>query len=211
MNKPRVFIASPLFNGPQHAIIDSIEKLLGLYGFDYYSARQHSGSDKLSAEDKKDLRKWDPVFQSNLDGLDECRVMIAVLEYALPEDKRMYLCTGEEDGPGFNVLSSQEMELPDAGTVWEMGYFRAQGKIVIGYHTDKAKHLNLMLSHGCDALIKGFENLDNFISGEATKYPASLVHRLSKAKTGVEFLTNDASHFDWRYTEEFDSANKVVE
>jgi len=209
---PKIFIASPLFNPPQIELISEIEGLLQMYGFDFYSARLHSGSDKMSPEQRKDIRAWDPVFKSNIDGLNECQVMIAVLEYRMPETTGIALLDFDidsyaDDNPwNLGIEEIKRIELPDAGTVWEAGYFRAQGKLVLGFHSDRAKHLNLMLTHGCDALVRGINNLDGFLSGQSAMIPQSVVKR----SQGTD-LYQVASQFDWTYTESWDAANKVVE
>lgn len=221
-NKPKVFIASPLFNPPQIEIIEKIEALLEKNGYEYYSARKHSGSDKMTPEQRKDLRAWDPVFDSNEQGLNECRVMIAVLEYALPEGEALTLSRMFAEPDDLYCEIRECVELPDAGTVWEAGYHRAQGKLVVGFHTDQAKHLNLMLSHGCDGLIKGWDNLKQFIEGEtlnASLLPGNVKKRIETVmnryrRAGLETNSRimlDACDFDWEATEGWDAANKEVE
>jgi hypothetical protein len=119
--KPKIFIASPLFNPEQIEIITQIEDLLRIHGYDFYSARLHSGSDKMSPEQRKDIRSWDPVFESNIRGLDECRVMIAVLEYAMPKNRAISVLeldtdnTDESNPYGFGVRKYTPIELPDSG------------------------------------------------------------------------------------------------
>lgn len=225
MPNPKVFIASPLFNEPQIEIIKQIEQLLTDNEFPFYSARLHSGSDKLTAEQKRSLVNWDPVFESNVQGLDECTVMIAVLEYALPHREypahiAMGLLDSPQEEPFGSGTSFTPIELPDAGTVWEMGYHKAQNKIVIGFHQDKAKHLNLMLSHGCDAMIKGFDNLALFLAGpegpHTTLIPKSVTSMLQKCvdnrwhEKHVE-LSETSGRFNWTASEAFDAKNKEVE
>lgn len=204
MNKPTIFIASPLFNPEQIEIIKTIETLLEVNGFDFYSARLHSGSADMTLEQRKDIRAWDPVFKSNEEGLNSCQTMIAVLEYALPEGQRLSLV---EDVPGYDTgIGEREgflkehvsLELPDAGTVWECGYHRAQGKLVFGFHRDTAKHLNLMLSHGCDGIVKGFENLEKLLSSKATIIPKNVLDR------DVPGILDLATEFDWTATQDWD-------
>lgn len=227
--KPKIFIASPLFNGPQIETIIQIERLLSDYGYDFYSARLHSGSGKMTSEQRKDINAWDPVFDANEQGLNECRVMIAVLEYALPEgDKTELFQRGAHVGMDFDgepeyASKRTRIELPDAGTVWEAGYFRAQGKLVLGFHTNQAKHLNLMLSHGCDGMIRGFGNLRTFLGG--SDFPAGLpiTQRLtSRAYRMLGYYADfnlpksaqillDATLFDWSAVEQWDAKTKEVE
>ncbi len=222
--KPKVFIASPLFNKPQIQIISTIEGTLHEAGFDFYSARLHSGSDKLSPEDRKDLRKWDPVFESNLAGLDECQVCIAVLEYTMPDGQRLTMQKREHHinpdpsrpgsfFPDTHEWSASVIELPDAGTVWEMGYMRAQGKLVVGFHTDKAKHLNLMLSHGVDGMLLGYDALRNFLNPPKTSQfdSSDVIQKLAERTAADSRVLSLATWFDWSACHVFDAQNKEVE
>jgi len=209
--KPKVFIASPLFNEPQIEIIAKIEDLLTKYGYKYYSARKHSGSDKMTPEQRKDIHAWDPVFNSNEQGLNECRVMIAVLEYALPDCTyfgSLYSPCVEPFGPGTQFTP---IELPDAGTVWECGYHRAQGKLVLGFHQDKAKHLNLMLTHGCDGMIRGWENLECFLQDDCVKLPKRMMDKARRVHVRNPKFQQDAYCFNWEHVEEWDASRKEVE
>lgn len=78
------------------------------------------------------------IFQANLRALDECDLMIAIL-----------------DGPQV-----------DDGTAWEVGYFYAKGRRVLGIRTDFRKAgefdssmVNLMVERSCLAVAKSLEQL----------------------------------------------------
>lgn len=207
-NHPRsVFIASPLFNREQVLIIRRIERMLTGNGFSYYSARQDSGSYGMTKEQMRDFHAWDPVYNSNERGLDRCKAMIAVLEYAMPRGQRLQLVREDLDLTGdpepVRTIILPSMELPDAGTVFECGYFRAQMKPVIGFHSTKqAKHLNLMLSHGCDGLISGWENLERFLrrdhEGSVAKH--DFMSRLAEKGRDPQIV----NQFDWSACENWD-------
>jgi nucleoside 2-deoxyribosyltransferase len=165
--KPKVFIASPLFNKPQVEIIHRIESMLAASGFEFYSARMHSGSADMTPEQRKDPKAWDPIMASNLRGLDECEAMIAVVEYAMPKGHNLCLHRSAELGKSDKPL---RVELPDAGTIWEMGYHRAQGKPIVAFHSIKQPdQLNLMLSHGICGVVTGWDDLAQFIQGPSAK------------------------------------------
>jgi nucleoside 2-deoxyribosyltransferase len=213
---PLCFIASPLFNPPQLEIISHIEGLLEGAGYRYYSARKHSGSDKMTPEQRKDLRAWDPVFQSNIDGLNRADFGIAVLEYALPDNQGMLIV--QDASPGIEYRfheKSLRVELPDAGTVWEMGYLAAQGKPVIGFHTDKAKHLNLMLSHGVAGLVLGYDALAQFLGYDRGPYadPQELLDWENARPRDYDTWNRPEKvyWFDWRATHQWDATTKEVE
>jgi nucleoside 2-deoxyribosyltransferase len=72
------------------------------------------------------------IFKANLQALDECDLMVAIL-----------------DGPQV-----------DDGTAWEIGYFFSQGKSVLGIRTDfrragehEHSRVNLMIECSCLALV----------------------------------------------------------
>ena len=132
--------------------------------------------------------------------------MIAILSYALPVKRSIKLL--EEDLVGTTHKIISEIELPDSGTVWEMGYFRALGKIVIGFHPEKqGTHLNLMLTHGADALISGWSNLERFFRdkpSDETYRPDRLMNRESVLAESF-YIT---SQFNWEATEEWGAQNE---
>lgn len=155
----KVFIASPLFNEPQIAIIREIEEALNRAQIPFYSARLHSKSDQIPPEERKNPRAWDAVFDSNVQGLNTSTHMIAVLEYAYPPETSLNVISSIS---GAEVVRTP-ISLPDAGTVWEMGYFHALRRPVYGYHRDQAGHLNLMLTHGCSGMVVGTDQLNRLV------------------------------------------------
>jgi hypothetical protein len=107
-----------------------------------------------------------PIFQANEDALSECDVLLAVLDYALPEGTKLGLCQeGECSSSTLDWHLTTELNLPDNGTVWEMGYCRALGIPVIGFYPEPRapEALNLMLSHGTEGIVLGWEKLDYFM------------------------------------------------
>jgi nucleoside 2-deoxyribosyltransferase len=225
--RPKIFIASPLFNPAQHAVLDELETAIKQSGFDFYSARHHSGSDKLTPEQKRVLSNWDPIFDSNVQGLESCRVCIANIGYQYPDGTFLGLCKEGQKGlglPKYDTAVIKPLELPDAGTVWEMGFMRAQAKLVIGYHPDaQPTHLNLMLSHGCDGIITGVQNLQWFLSGAANSKETNSVHAPERLRQRCQqirdtygslfasTLWDDACLFDWTACHQFDAQSKEVE
>lgn len=167
-----IYIAGPLFNTQQVSILETIEDLAEQFKLSYYSPRIHSGSSNMTAEDRKSFEAWDKVFKSNEEELRDCRMLICVLNYALPTTHKLVMKVEHTDIPvdpkadiTVNVKEFP-IELPDSGTVWEMGYYRAcmRPLPVIGYHDDEVpKSLNLMLSHGCDYLVCGSAELSQFL------------------------------------------------
>jgi nucleoside 2-deoxyribosyltransferase len=191
----KTYIAAPLFNESQIEIISSIEQILSSRGIDYYSPRIHSGSHLMNDEDRKNTDAWKAVFDSNVKALYDCEIMIAVLEYAMPKDRCLALICWYMAGKYRMYMREwKEIELPDTGTVWEMGLFKALNKPVIGYHTNEAKQMNLMLTHSCEGFIKGLDQLEKFVRID-TSYPE---HQLKR-------------YFDMDMLSEWDTKNKGVE
>jgi nucleoside 2-deoxyribosyltransferase len=78
------------------------------------------------------------IFDANLRALDECDLMVAIL-----------------DGPQV-----------DDGTAWEIGYFFSQGKSVVGVRTDfrragehEHSKVNIMVECSCVAIADGEDRL----------------------------------------------------
>ena len=78
------------------------------------------------------------IFLANLQALNECDIMVAMLD-------------------GSSV---------DDGTAWEMGYFFMQGKKILGLRTDFRRagetdnsRVNLMIECSCQGLASGLEEL----------------------------------------------------
>lgn len=78
------------------------------------------------------------IFQANLRALNECDIMVAML-----------------DGPQV-----------DDGSAWEVGYFFHQGKKILGLRTDFRRagetdnsRVNLMIECSCQAVVAGLDEL----------------------------------------------------
>jgi nucleoside 2-deoxyribosyltransferase len=202
-NKPRIYIGGPFFNQPQIEIISKIQGMLTRHGFSYYSPRLDSGSLDLSPEDRKDPAKWKPIFQSNVDNLHTCGVLLAVVEYAMEKGTALALCHEEpiyrspplQSGVILKAAGGRSIELPDSGTVWEMGYVRALNDFaehvsacgltpppkrpIVAFHSSKPpEKLNLMLSHGADVIVSGWSRLESMLGN----YPHSFTNDVWKGE-----------------------------
>ena len=124
----------------------------------------------MTAEEKKNYSNWEPVFDRNADAIGKSDYVLAVISYELPSSQQLVLKTTETVIPAcreadlYAGTKEVVVNLPDNGTVWEMGYARALNQPVIGYHPQEIpKNLNLMLSHGCNYLVCGEANLQEMI------------------------------------------------
>jgi nucleoside 2-deoxyribosyltransferase len=157
--KPKVFIAAPFFNSGQVAVVERIEQLCEKNGLPFYSARLHAGT--VPPEKKKDPTAWKPVFANDVQGIHDSDFLVAVLDYKFPnEDGGLYV-----HEPGF-VDDAFPIEIPDTGTVWEMGYAFSIGRPVVGFTLRSVEKLNLMLMLGVRGIVEGYEHLDTFLHGE---------------------------------------------
>lgn len=169
-----IFIAGPLFNEAQIQLLQQIETLCAKHGHSFYSARIHSGSHMLSADARRDYIAWIPVFQSNVQGLYQADLCIAVLVWADAPSRSLYVCDGQNP-----VIPKKQVHIPDTGTVWELGFLYALGTPCYGYYPDKElAHLNLMLTHSLDGVLIGLDELDRFLEDpkpDLARRPSSLV------------------------------------
>ncbi len=200
-----VYIAGPFFNPVQIETISKIETLLANLGIPYYSPRLHSGSADMTPEQRRDPQAWVPVFNSNIQYLTQVQVVIAVVSYEIPDgsafgslrpiglqeswsspDPSVFQCMGKRqhpEHPDDQELSRwpykfTSLELPDTGTVYEMGFIRGHRAAMhsyasshvfyrcppcIGFHPTKlSAQMNLMLTHGVDGFITGHDDLLQF-------------------------------------------------
>lgn len=155
-----VYLAGPLFNEPQLNILRYLERTLEENGFDFFSPRLHSGSHKILKEERLDRSKWESVFSSNIQAMEKADIMVGVVDYL--REAGDTLCV-QTIYPGNNV-STKGVYLPDTGTVFEVGYFKALKKPVYAYTERDIYSLNLMLTHSFDGLIAGKTNFRKFFS-----------------------------------------------
>ncbi len=92
------------------------------------------------------------IFQANLRALDDCDLMIAILE-----------------GPQV-----------DDGTAWEVGYFYAKGRRILGIRTDFRKagesehsRVNLMVESSCLAVADSLEQLVSLLDSVLSRGSSS--------------------------------------
>jgi nucleoside 2-deoxyribosyltransferase len=78
------------------------------------------------------------IFQANLQALDRCSIMVAILDGTQMDD----------------------------GTAWKMGYHYSRGRKIIGIRTDFQKagetnssKVNAMIEHSCQAIVGGLDDL----------------------------------------------------
>lgn len=164
----KVYVAGPFFNEPQVAMISRIQDILTKLEYPYYSPRLDSGSADLTPEQRKDPKAWDPVFDSNLRQLHSCKLMVACLSYPLAPQEGLYNLRVGEGGSVTGI--GPRVEIPDSGTVFELGYrkmlSRTQtGLVTVGFILgERPEKLNLMLMKGHQGLLCGYAKLEQFLT-----------------------------------------------
>ncbi|MCD4704330.1 MAG: nucleoside 2-deoxyribosyltransferase domain-containing protein [Methanosarcinaceae archaeon] len=101
----KIYLAAPLFSQAERTFNASLHQLLDNRGFVVYLPQEDS-EDNSSKRDDLDQQR---LFENNRDAIDECDIIVAVL-----------------DG-GSDV---------DSGTAWEIGYAYAKGKTLLTLKTD---------------------------------------------------------------------------
>lgn len=158
-----LYLAGPFFNPEQIELIGLLEEQIDSRAFQLYTPRIQSPSAQFTESDRKDWNKWQGVLDWNIRAISKADMVIAVLDYLLPPGQTMQIIQ--------NLVPKQHiLSIPDAGTIWELGYAYASGKICIGFYSNAPKQMNLMLSHSLQGAIVGLEAMNRFLD-----QPADLV------------------------------------
>ena len=125
-----IYLSGPLFSAAEVAWGKQLLAHLG----------EHRGNAKIiwPHEIIPEGAKPDQIFEANLQALNQCDLMVAIL-----------------DGPQV-----------DDGTAWEIGYFFSQGKKILGIRTDFRRagesdksRVNLMIECSCVMVASSTEEL----------------------------------------------------
>lgn len=151
--RPAVYIAGPFFNKRQQQLIMDVEEFLKLAGYDYYSPYSSQGREFKKIETPAVA---EAIFMANVREIEECDVVLAVLDYLLPEDQRLCVVRG---GPV--VAGYTPVKVPDSGTIWEIGFAYGKRMPIVGLtmQSKATSTLNLMMTQSLSAVCYGFEDL----------------------------------------------------
>lgn len=161
------YLAGPFFNPAQVELIRKIEVAFCDAGVAFFSPR-------LTGENaKKVLTDEDAaaIYGNNLIGMESCSHMLAVLDWVMPESKKIFVCDlkdlgGEIQGcTNYAVPVGNALNIPDAGTVFEMGYYAANNRPIYIY-TERPPEaaMNVMLTQCSRGVIRGQEMLKMFLN-----------------------------------------------
>ncbi len=174
---PMVYIAAPFFNPNQIDLVRIIEGICSANRLQFYSPRLHSGSHLLTPEERRNNASWKPILKSNITELHRCDLVVAVVEYRMPKNHKLAVYNTETR---VVTKAELELELPDAGVIFECGYAYATGKTIVGFHSQKSvSSLNLMLSHTIAGFVTGFTDLSDFLVWKNNSWDWSVATRFT--------------------------------
>lgn len=100
------------------------------------------------------------VFKGNVDSIHRADLVIALLDYELPEGDSLNICERNRL-PDYQI--GAQVSIPDSGTVWEMGHAYASCKPVLGLYLNKEVKLNLMLAECCTWVLDSYDKLEEWL------------------------------------------------
>jgi nucleoside 2-deoxyribosyltransferase len=159
------YIAGPFFNEAQVELMTKVEKAFDDCNVERYCPRAFSPGSPLFPQDAAQ------VFTSNLQGMDNATHLLAVVDWALPPTQLICRLSRRNvvEPWGKALQKFEPLHLPDSGTVFEMGYFRAQEKPVILFTQHPAGHIriNVMLAQAATGVAYGIAQLRSYLQRAA--------------------------------------------
>ncbi|WP_440953430.1 nucleoside 2-deoxyribosyltransferase [Methanococcoides sp. FTZ1] len=128
-----IYLAAPLFSEAEQEFNKKLENALEGLGFSVFVPQEDS-NDTEAAREEMDS---DNIFKLNVEAIDACDILVAVL-----------------DG-GTDV---------DSGTAWEIGYAYAKDKTIVGIKTDfrtlgPEGLVNLMIEESANEIVTSVRDL----------------------------------------------------
>lgn len=153
---PQFYLAAPFFNEAQIEIVSRIENMMRMHGVPLFSPRQtpENKKPKLTDEDAAE------IFRNNIKGILDCQAVLAVMDWAMPEGQHLFVCEGRGDV----TVTSPPLNIPDVGTVFEMGYAFGRRPIYGFTLRKKGEKVNLMLTQCLEGVIYGWDDLISFLN-----------------------------------------------
>lgn len=161
------YLAAPFFNVPQLELVKAIEVEFEKAHRLCFSPRLQHGNTPVKIATEEQAQE---VFTANERALDECSHLVAVADYKLPADTHLGIVKSDSDGVQGSI---NPISLPDTGTVWELGYARANPRITSVLFTEQEPadaKLNLMLTQSCAGILYGMKNLRTWIEMGMLRY-----------------------------------------
>lgn len=166
----RFYIAGPFFNPQQVAVIQMIEDALDQNGFPYFSPRkQHRGDRSLPPPKIDSPERAKEVYDMNVWEMRHAGAIIFVLDWLLPPMHELRVMESVQIGTIQDEklyemhVRSPALNIPDTGTVFELGFCAALGKkMALLKMTDVGK-LNVMLAVPTMGVMYGKSGVERFL------------------------------------------------
>lgn len=162
------YIAAPFFNPVQLELVRRIEQVFENCEVTAFSPRLQHGEKPTPILSREMASK---AFGENFVAIERCSHMVAVVDWLMPSNQELRVVSsyeGDMSMPHPHMFEgvSPALNLPDAGTVWEMGAAYALRKPVLMLTLrPKGDKINIMLSESCFGLVRGPEMLRAYLCG----------------------------------------------
>lgn len=165
---PFLYLAAPFFNNEQVELVKKVEEHFQEFalGINVFSPRLQHGNTVGPIRNREHAKQ---VFDKNFDAICGAQSMLAIIDWLMPPNKEIRTIHADTIKPGIvedkvAAISGPALNLPDTGTVWEMGAAYVQ-KLHLACFTlrPESAGVNLMLTCGCDGIVYGFDALENFL------------------------------------------------
>lgn len=152
MSKLKIYLAGPAFNPKQRQLTRELE--LFLENENYMVFSPFRDGIVIKPDDNEKIKR--KAFLWNCEKIKEADVILAILDYV---------------GAELFVTSSNKkkikVNIPDIGTVWELGFAYSNNKLIVGY-TKETRKINLMLAVGIDFMVSDISALTDVLENLTT-------------------------------------------
>lgn len=168
LEEPMYYIAAPFFNEAQLHLVRCIEQVFDQEGVLAFSPRLQHGEKPEPIKSRDQARQ---VFDENYHAIVACTSMLAVVDWMNKAGESIRSVTERTlytpEGREFDHVSGP-LNLPDTGTVWEMGAaFALQRPVIMYTQRPRTAKLNIMLTESCRGMVAfGLADLQGALQGE---------------------------------------------
>ena len=159
-----IYLAGPFFNKVQR---DAAWKLIALCKLAHveYFAPIEQDSIRINSPEKAAK-----VFANNIEAMMNSSIMLAQLDWLMLNGEELRVVKEMNIGlerPAYRELSPI-LNLPDTGTVFEMGYAHGLNMEIIGYTITEQSRINLMLAQACSGFLKGWAAIETWLEKDTS-------------------------------------------
>ena len=156
----KVYLAGPFFNTEQQVHIEMVEKILTRHHVSYFSPRKQGGmlNPKASSADRRKIQDL------NVRGISEASCVLAVCDWMNPNGCQIRLVDSALEFGESTIAKfrSPPLNIPDTGTVWEIGFAYGIRVPVVGILMNREGKFNVMLTEALAGIVYGFDQLERF-------------------------------------------------